>query len=77
MIPVPETRGTDRRPHNGAVSEASMSLAQPLIEAGGATQTDEKRKAAAAKRKLLIGAALCTTFMLVEVIGAPAHAVDG
>ena len=49
-----------------------MSLAEPLIEAGAATQTDEKRKAAAAKRKLLLGAALCTTFMLVEVIGVPA-----
>ena len=48
-----------------------QSLAQPLIEPGGTThQTDDERKAAAAKRKLLIGAGLCTGFMLIEVIGA-------
>ena len=47
-----------------------QSLAQPLIEPGGKTETEDERKAAAAKRKLLIGAGLCTSFMLIEIIGA-------
>ena len=53
-----------------------QSLAEPLLEPGGA-QTSDARKAAAAKRKLLIGAGLCTGFMLIEVIGATARWIVG
>ena len=47
-----------------------QSLADPLLEPSGTIITDDERKAAAAKRKLLIGAGLCTGFMLIEVVGA-------
>ena len=54
-----------------ASQDASMqSLADPLLEPSGTIITDDERKAAAAKRKLLIGAGLCTGFMLIEVVGA-------
>eukprot|EP00964_Phaeocystis_antarctica_P083361 scaffold52444_cov60-Phaeocystis_antarctica.AAC.3 len=62
-----------RRPDyaGGKRSTPSMqSLADPLLEPSGTIITDDERKAAAAKRKLLIGAGLCTGFMLIEVVGA-------
>ena len=68
----------------GKRQDAGMqSLADPLLEPSGTIITDDERKAAAAKRKLLIGAGLCTGFMLIEVVGTRdsylvgAHRLDG